>query len=370
MAQRSQRDQTSRAQQAAAHAVGAGSVAPAAVGPNLYNDDTWGKVLTYARRYPSPHNSQPIRLRVDGPRAELFYDLDRGLPAESYGAPFGSVCAGIFVEAVSIAAHALGCTVEEQLDFTPMDFTGHERLHRLGSLTLKPGLGTIEDLSPELMLTRGTSRLRYEPRQVPTAVIEEAREMAAAHGHVLAGSSDRRLVDSIVRVNQRTLFYDLDNPEVRAEIQSYLRYSEREARTKADGLSARCLALPGPLLRVLMGNYWIWNVPVVSSMLKRVYMSSMRGVNQLVWLKGSFSDEREYTEAGRVMLRLWLMFTQHGLVLHPFGSVVTNPRAHRELVAAIDEEEGTDMVWMLFRLGYSRTPPVSHRRELTELVLP
>ena len=369
MAQGDQHSQLSSAQGAAAHAAYAGSAAQPGAGPSLCGDDTWDKILTYARRYPSPHNSQPIRLRVDGPRAELFYDLDRGLPAESYGVPFGSVCAGVFIEAVSIAAHALGCTVDEQLDFTPMDFTESERLHPLGALTVKPSAGPIEDLSPELMLTRRTSRLHYEPRQVPADVIEEAREMAAAHGHVLSGSTDRRLIDDIVRVNQRTLFYDLDNPEVRSEIQSYLRYSEREARTKADGLSARCLALPGPLLRVLMGNYWIWNVPVVSSMLKRIYMRSMRGVNQLVWIKGPFSDEREYTEAGRLMLRLWLLFTRHGLVLHPFGSVITNPRAHRELVDAVDEEEGTDMIWMLFRLGYSRQPPVSHRRELAELVL-
>lgn len=331
---------------------------------------TWDKILTYARRYPSGHNTQPIKLRVHGSRAELFYDLDLGLPAEPFGIPFGSVCAGIFVEAVSIAAHALGCTVDEQLDFTPMDFTSGERLHRLGTLTLSPSAGPIEDLNPELMLTRYTSRLRYEPRRVPAAVIEEAREMAAAHGHVLTGSSDRRLVDDIVGINQRTLFYDLEDPLARAEIQSYLRYSEREARTKADGLSARCLALHGPLLRVLMGNYWIWNVPVLSGLLKRVYMRSMRGVNQLVWIKGRFFDEREYTEAGRVMLRLWLLFTREGLVLHPFGSVITNPRAHRELVALIAEEEGTDMIWMLFRLGYSSQPPVSHRREVAEMVLP
>jgi hypothetical protein len=331
---------------------------------------TWDTILTYARRYPSGHNTQPIKLRVDGSRAELFYDLDLGLPAEPFGIPFGSVCAGIFVEAVSIVAHALGCTVDEQLDFTPMDFTSRERLHPLGVLTLGPSASPIDDLNPELMLTRNTSRLRYEPRQVPAAVIDEAREMAAAHGHLLAGSSDRRFVDDIVRINQRTLFYDLDEPLARAELQSYLRYSEREARTKADGLSARCLALPGPLLRVLMGHYWIWKVPVLSSMLRLVYMRSMRDVLQLVWVKGRFFDERDYTEAGRLMLRLWLLFTRHGLVLHPFGSVITNPRAHAELAALIAEEEGADMIWMLFRLGYSAQPPVSHRRDVSEMLLP
>lgn len=330
---------------------------------------TWDTILTYARRYPSPHNTQPIKLRIEGPHAELFYDLDLGLPAESYGIPFGSVCAGVFIEAVSIAAHALGCTVVERLDYTPMDFAGRERLHPLGLLTLEPGARPIDDLQPELLLARRTSRLRYERRQVPAAVMEEARQMAAAHGQALAGSSDRGLVDAIVRVNQRTLFYDLDDPGVRAEIQHYLRYSERQARATADGLSARCLALPGPLLRVLMGNHRIWKVPVLSSVLKHAYLRSMRGVTQVAWIKGPFSNEREYTEAGRALLRIWLLFTRHNLVLHPFGSVITNPRAHRELVATIDEDEGTDMIWMLFRLGYSRQPPQSHRREPAELEL-
>jgi hypothetical protein len=50
--------------------------------------------------YPSPHNSQPIKVRVlDEFRAEFFYDLDLGLPAEKFGIPFGHVCAGVFLEA-------------------------------------------------------------------------------------------------------------------------------------------------------------------------------------------------------------------------------------------------------------------------------
>ena len=44
----------------------------------------WPVLLDEVRRYPSPHNSQPITVRVlDERRAQVFYDLDRGLPAES-----------------------------------------------------------------------------------------------------------------------------------------------------------------------------------------------------------------------------------------------------------------------------------------------
>ncbi len=174
----------------------------------------------------------------------------------------------------------------------------------------------------------------------------------------------------MVRVNQRTLFYDLENPAVRREIQGYLRYSEREAASKADGLSARCLSLPGPLMRLVMGNYWLWRTPALGAVMRSVYLRSMRGVTQVAWLKGPFADERDYTQAGRTFFRTWLEFTRHGVYLHPFGSVITNPRAHDELVTLVDEREDGEMVWLLFRLGYSRRPPESHRLPLAELAVP
>ncbi len=327
----------------------------------------WRRVLEYTQRYPSPHNSQPMKVRVDGDTLHLFYDKRRGLPAEPYGIPFGSVCVGVFVESVCIAAHALGFRVAERLDFSPMDFDDPEPLHRAGSLTLLPSVDPPEDLDPQLLLVRRTSRLPYDARTVPADVLAEAVDEAARHGHVLRVTGDERLVRELVAVNQRTLFYDLENPAVRREIQGYLRYSEREARAKADGLSARCLALPGPVMRVVLGSYWLWRLPVLGTVMRRVYLSSMRGVAQVAWLKGPFAGERDYVEAGRTFLRTWLVFTRHGVFLHPFGSVITNPRAHRELLELVGEREDGDMVWLLFRLGYSAEPPRSHRLPLAAM---
>ncbi len=119
----------------------------------------WDRILRYARRYPSPHNSQPIKVRVEGRTLHLFYDKDRGLPAEPYGIPFGSVCAGVFIESVCIAAHFLHFDVVEDLEYTTMDFESSARLHPLGSLTLEPGRQRADDFDADLMVRRRTSRL-------------------------------------------------------------------------------------------------------------------------------------------------------------------------------------------------------------------
>ncbi len=202
---------------------------------------------------------------------------------------------------------------------------------------------------------------------MPDSVLAAAAAEAARGGYILKFEDDPGTVEEIIGINQRTLFYDLENPHVRREIQGYLRYSEREAARKADGLSARCLALPGPVMRLVMGNYSTWRTPGLGHALRSVYLRSMRGVTQVAELKGPFSGERDYTRAGRTFFRVWLEFTKHDVYLHPFGSVITNPRAHRELVSLVNEREDEDMAWLLFRLGYSRRPPESHRLPLTEL---
>ena len=330
-------------------------------------EQVWSRVLEQAHRYPSPHNSQPMKVRVDGDALLLFYDKRRGLPAEPYGIPFGSVCVGIFVETVSIAAHGLGFEVVEQLDLAPMDFDAPDPLHPVGQLTLVPAAQPPDDLDPELLLSRRTSRLPYDARTVPPDVLAEAAEEAARRGHALRVTDDPALVAELVAVNQRTLFYDLENPAVRREIQGYLRYSEREAAAKADGLSARCLALPGLVLRLVLGSYWLWRLPLLSTLVRAVYLRSMRGVPQVAWLKGPFADEHDHVEAGRAFLRTWLVLTRHGVSLHPFGSVITNPRSHRELLDLVGESEHGDLVWLLFRIGYSPEPPRSCRLPLAAL---
>ena len=61
----------------------------------------WQPIIYDVRHYPSPHNSQPIKIKIlNNLEAELYYDLDLGLPAESYGIPFAHVCAGVFLESL------------------------------------------------------------------------------------------------------------------------------------------------------------------------------------------------------------------------------------------------------------------------------
>lgn len=330
----------------------------------------WHDILQTVRWYPSPHNSQPIRVRITNPyRAELSYDLDRGLPAEPYGVPFGFVCAGIFVELVAIAAHGLGFHVDERLRDDDMDFAAAHRLHPLGVLTLTPARRPVVDLDPALISERRTSRLPYQPRVVDPSVLDRLEVEARRWGHRLTTTADQGLVDAVIRINQRTLFDDIANDAVRRELSLWLRYSRKEAERRSDGLSAECLHMPGPVLRWFIRHHTWWSQRGLSDLARWLYLRSMRGVGQLAWLTGPFATNADYLRAGRLFIRLWLLLTEHGVAMHPFGSVITNPRAHHAFCEAAGETETGGMTWMLARIGYSAPPPRSHRLPASALLL-
>ena len=94
----------------------------------------------------------------------------------------------------------------------------------------------------------------------------------------------------------------------------------------------------------------------------------MRGTATVGWLRGPFAKPTEWFDAGRMLLRLWLELTRHSLVLHPFGSVITNELSHARLAERLHQDEGDRELWLVFRLGRSAEPPASSRLPVQRLL--
>ncbi|MDQ0922639.1 hypothetical protein QF038_001147 [Pseudarthrobacter sp. W1I19] len=336
----------------------------------------WLDLVDDVRWYPSPHNSQPIKLRaISDTAAVVYYDLDLGLPAESFGIPFGHVCAGVFLESLSVVAAARGYRIIETLEHSDMDFAAADRLHLIGTVRLEPTAGDDEVQSTAqqrlaAFRSRRTSRLPYDSKIVGNELLASASSIAAAQGYEFRSTTDAHIVSLLVQINQKTLFSDLRNDAVYAEIMHWLRFSKDEAAALADGLSAETMIMPGPVLRFAMRHRGLWSFPLIGGLIRAIYLRTMRGVRQLGWLEGSFAGPADYLEAGRTFMRVWLFFTEKGVCLHPFGTVITNPASHAEFVRAAGIHEDADrMAWMLFRFGYSARPPAAHRRPATSTLL-
>lgn len=334
----------------------------------------WIEIARYAQRCPSPHNTQPFRLRIiDDRAAELVFLPRRGLPVADPLGRFTWLTAGIFAEICSIAAHGLGHEIEISFDHRPMYQDGDtETPQLLARMNLSPASRPIADLDRQLILDRQTSRLPYDGRPCPPEVITELQAEAARLGHRFETRSDRDAIRWVVELNRQALFHDLDNDDLRGELTKWLRYDVREEDLMHDGLSARCLTFSPRLFRSFFTQHRFWTLPGVRSIVGLVYGATMKGIGTIGWLRGRYVDSADWVAAGRVMIRLWLMLTRHGVYWHPYGSVITSEEARQNMIRYLglgEEREGEDMVWLLLRLGNSSQPPVSHRLPLEEVTL-
>src|SRR5262245_20734958 len=211
----------------------------------------WQQIGRHARAAPSPHNTQPFRLKIiDDREAEVVFLPRRGLYVADPLGRFTWLTAGIFVEICSIAAHGLGYEIDVAFDYSPM-YPGndHATPQTVCHLRLARVDRPVPDLDASLILARHTSRLAYDGTVCPPAVIDELKAEAGRFAHAFETRTDAQAIRWVVELNRQALFHDLDDDALRQELIGWLRFSEREERLTHDGLSARCLTFSGPLLR-------------------------------------------------------------------------------------------------------------------------
>jgi hypothetical protein len=333
----------------------------------------WRNIARYAATCPSPHNTQPFRLKVlSADEAEVVFVPRRGLPVADPKGRFTWVTAGIFVEICTIAAHGLGFELAHRESFEPMYRDGDTETPQVVSrLRLMPATGPLEDFDPALILARHTSRLPYDGRPIPRDLIAEMQAEALRAGHRFEARSDKASIDWVIELNRQALFHDMENDAIRKELVRWLRFGRHEEDITRDGLSSRCLGFPGSLLRSFFTRPRFWTLPGIKQAIGWLYGTSMKGVGTIGWLRGPYASECDWMAAGHLMLRLWLTVTSHGYYWHPYGSVITSDSARGNMIEylGLAAESDADFVWLLLRLGKSDAPPLSYRLPVEEIML-
>jgi len=320
----------------------------------------WREGAAYARWTPSPHNVQPWRLRVVSPlHGELLYDPARLLPATDPTSAFTIMGLTMFAEYLSVAVRPRGYAVRAECVERPLDYSA-SRPTLFANLDLVPvsGRGLIDR---KVILERQTSRLPYDGRRIDDRSMHALEAVSREYGYALEWSHEDELVKWIIDLNRFTLFNDLDDTPSRTELRRWIRTTHEEAATKKDGLWSECLRFPGWLLKAFFDEHEKWGRGWRASVCGKMLVEGMRGTRTVAWWSGPFAEPAHWIQAGIVLGRSWLEMANRGVQMHPFGSVITNPKAHARLVAKLGRAEGDHPLWLLARLGRSDVPPRSYR---------
>ncbi len=332
-------------------------------------DLVWISALEYARWAPSPHNTQLWKVKIIAPDTiDVYFDRTRLLPVENASNSFMICGIGAFIESISIALVPLGEDVEVSYkDEAPN--VSQKELEYFCTLTLVSRKNP-EVLSRELISKRRTSRLPYKPNTVPENVCTELAEEAKRFGHTFTFSTDVTLIKKILILNKNTLFYDMDDAPTRKEVDAWMRYTKKSAEAKQDGLWTHCLRIPAVFAYMFFRLRFIFNISFIKKMIGAFYLRTTAGTKNIGWISGRMNNKEEWLSSGRMLMRLWLIMTRENIYLHPFGSVVTNPKSHKEALELLKRgDTSEETLWLIVRFGYSDVPPRSHRMPVEDFII-
>lgn len=337
-------------------------------GNELMTLPSWKELVEIARWCPTVHNLQPHQVKIiSETEAELFYNPNRLLPIGDPNSIFATVAMGIFVEHLSIAASSYGFKVHITKIYDPIT-TKSEETTLFAKLELLPSIEK-ETLGIELIKKRRTSRIAYNGKALKQKTTEILKAQAEKFNQEFYHSSDQKIIDLIVELNQKTLFEDLESKPIREELDNLFRYNKKDAVLKKDGLWAKCMGFSGKILKSVFQNHEKWTKGLRKKILKRKYKSSFNGTCSICWIGGKFENTKDWLDSGKYFARNWLLLTKEGAYLQPTGSLITNIGAFEKMKTVLTLPKSEKVIWMAYRAGYSKEPTRSYRLDTDDIII-
>lgn len=315
----------------------------------------WTEIAALARLAPTPHNTQPFRIRPrDDGRAQLVLLTERLLPAEDHGNLYVTSAFGIFVVALERAARSLGLVLEvtpvAELDPTALPAPGARVV--LGEARLA---GRVSPQPASLLETRRTSRLPYHDRTIAPQALAALEAAAADGGHRFIHHDEAEIVGPLLRLNAQAVIDNLQLADEREEIRGW--HHLGATPDEGDGLWRGPMNQPAGELWSAFAAPWLFRLPLLRPFAVRRYLRTQEGTRHVALVCGPFRRWPELYAAGRMLMELWLEMARHDVYMQPMGSMLTNPR----YAAEIARRFGVDDCWLVLRLGYSDPPPRAPR---------
>lgn len=325
----------------------------------------WAQVVGAATRAPSIHNTQPWRFTATSDQLDVFFDPARALPVLDPTGRQQVISCGIAIEFAVVALAAAGWLSEVEL--LPDDDGDH-----LGTLRL---IGPIEATEADRGLAsaidhRHTVRDPFQPREVPSALLDRLQAEAGAFGVWFKPVTRSEEEVATVFLIDRAEEMEQGDPAYLAELQRWVRTDPGAV----DGVPVGAVPSGDPHQRP---SNWTIRDFVVGT---REHGSGgttdpdappPEVERPTVVLLGTDGDDRyAWLQAGRALGRILLVATSAGVAASPLTQALDWPATRTRMRSRLSLVGHPQM---LLRMGYPREGAAiasSGRRPVAEVLLP
>jgi nitroreductase len=327
--------------------------------PGLFAAETL-EMLELAAMAPSSHNTQPWRvICLDSRRWRLSPDYSRALPVVDPEGREMWLSLGAFLENLDVAARNRGLRMSVRVEGSLKE----------GGVALEFHPDARNAVMPDVVLrARRTVRKGLLSTPLSETHITEMLEGLGGVRFIPAGSAEAdRIADAVIASTEQQNAHT----ETMRELSEWVRWSNREASLRMDGLTPASMDITGfsgLVVRTFFSKDTVTS-PSFAEKGNAIAREQARQGGGWILLSGDGSaSPGELLDAGRSFEHIALRACRLGIGVHPMSQPLEEQPWSRELPAAFD----TEALHFLLRVGYvEKYPePVSLRRPVREFAVP
>ncbi|TVP97840.1 MAG: hypothetical protein EA359_19070 [Balneolaceae bacterium] len=316
-------------------------------------DDIFLKIVRRAIKVPSGHNTQPWLFAKESNGLCIIPDFSRSLPVAD------PEHRELFI--------SLGCAAETAM--IAGGFYGYRTVLKINGLStdisIKISLqkdDTIEQ--PELFSyinVRQTTRNLYADKPILAEDIAALKNAGGGYNiRFFIGQNEiQKLSPFIAEANA----IQMSNPKFKSELIHWMRFNEKEAMHKGDGLYTACSGLPS--FGRVPGSFVLKNFVTAKSENKRL-LKQLEKTAAVAIFTTPGNELENWIQTGMVFQRFALTATKLGLN----HSYINSPCQITQVRDRMMNDLGLDgFPQLLIRLGYSQKMHSSFRRRIHDVIL-
>ncbi len=318
-------------------------------------DDIFLKIVRSAVKAPSGHNTQPWLFAKEDDGFCIMPDFSRSLPVADPEHRELFISLGCTAENAMIAARFYGYRPSLQIVSSNRDCSIKIALQRDDSI-----------VQPELFSyinARQTTRNLFDNKSIPGQDLETMKTTVSEAGLNILFFTGQNEIQHFSHFIAEANAIQMGNPEFKNELIQWMRFSEKEAMQKGDGLYTACSGVPS--MGRLLGSFVLKNFVTANSENKRLLKQLKKSAAVVLFTSPNDSVE-DLIKTGMAFQCFALTATKLGLS----QSYINSPCQITQVRDKMKNDLGlVGFPQLLIRLGYSQKMHFSFRRRINDVIL-
>lgn len=318
------------------------------------------KILNFATRAPSGHNTQPWTIyRIQPYNWVIGTNQSRWLPAVDPENREMLLSIGAFLESIVLAAGALGYEALVEI------IARGRRDHKIAEVKLIQSKET--KFSLDKITSRRTIRNSYLSRELTSEDVKQLVDYGKNNILYipLRSATGKFLAEGTIEANKQQVFREA----AQVELAEWIRWSNDDAKRKMDGLTPDTMEISGIAswyVRRFYNRQSVLEHNFRNETVKKI-VDQVRNCGGWLIITSPTSKIEDIIASGRLLQRMWLNAKAKMIAIHPMTQMLEEYPFEESVVEELDIR---DEIQFILRTGYvSRYPaPVSRRMPVARII--